>query len=682
MSKVLACIIAAFACLASSAQLKEIQLQQRAVNSDLIIEGKVVSQQSFWNTDQTMIYTSNRVEIFKIFKGNVSTDVIDILTIGGTVDLRRITTSSMLSLEVGETGIFLCETVKHFRALPAATSRIPRFEAYASEQGFIRYDLQKQVAADPFKQYNNIGNELYNVFSPSHNYREIRPFNIHTAPSTQRLLDITGFSPATITAGTHSVLTINGSGFGATQGAGVVRFRNADDGGATFITPLPSQYISWSDIQIQVEVPARAGTGTFQVMQGVTFTSASPLTISFAHLNVNFDPGPGTIAYETDHINDNGSGGYTWRMNTGFDANVAARASFVRAFDTWRCGTDINWTIGATTAINDAVSDGTNIICFDNTAPLSAGILGVCFSYWSGCASGPTIVWYVNELDIIFDEGSNLGAATWEFGPALPTFFEYDFETVAVHELGHGHQLGHVINSGAIMHYAISNGTANRTLGTNDLAGGNYVQAKSEVANICGPGPMAAFTGCATLPLTITSIKAFQKDNGIQVEWVNETESDVHHYEIEESSNGTDFTSSKSVAPKDNSSQRASYDWLDRNVNNNGINYYRVKSLGLSGRYEYSDIVWVKLARGKQKFNIYPNPVRGKSFNAELYGLEKGTYTLAIYNAAGQQVLNRIINHNGGNAVEPVTLPGLSAGIYRLQFTGNNIDVKQTLLVE
>lgn len=521
MKKILSSILAIIAFQAAIGQclLKQVPLSTRAQNADLIIEGKVTSSHSFWNAVHNMIYTSNTIEIYKVFKGTATSTSVEIMTMGGTVGLDRITAEPNLSLNVGDIGVFTCESIKRFNLAGVQQSSLPKYEAYASVQGFIKYDLSTQTASDPFNRYNDIEADLYSqVLSPSLNsWITVAPFDIHASTiSTQRndqplqVQSISGFSPTTVTAGTGAIITITGTGFGSTQGSGTVRFRNADDGGATVITPLPSQYISWSSTQIVVEVPQNAGTGSIQVVQGQTFTSAQVLTINYAHLNVDFDPGPGTIAYQTDHVNDNGSGGYTWRMNTGFSSNSAASASFMRAFDTWRCNTGVNWTIGATTSINDAVSDGTNIICFDNTAPLSSGILGVCYSYWSGCASGPTIIWYVNELDIIFDEGSNISPLTWEYGTSAPSGSEYDFETVAVHELGHGHQLGHVISPGAIMHYAISNGTSNRSLGVNDLAGGNFVQAKSIVGNVCGPGAMTnhicAIAPVASFSANVTSV--------------------------------------------------------------------------------------------------------------------------------------------------------------------------------
>lgn len=494
-----------FLSLSAQCSMLEIPLQQRAGSATLVVEGTVTEQHSCWDAANTMIYTSSTIEVYKLFKGELSSNTIEVLTPGGIVGDRMIRVEPSLDLNAGETGIFLCEPVTRFNIPLSRISAKPRYEAYAAAQGFVKYHPETQTATDVFHTYTDIENEVYAVvLSPSFSsYIEIAPYSIHNSQRSNDMFSIasiSGFSPSTVTAGTGTTITITGSGFGATQGSGTVGFKNADDGGATYINPLATQYISWSNTQIVVEVPADAGTGTIQVTQGSTTTSSSTLTVTYAHLNMNFDPGSGTVAYQTDHVDDNGSGGYTWRMNTAFDADASARASFMRAFDTWRCATGVNWTIGSTTSINAAVSDGTNTICFDNTSPLSAGVLGVCYSYWSGCASGPSIIWYVNELDIIFDEGSNINPLTWEYGPATPSGSEYDFETVAVHELGHGHQLGHVISPGAIMHYAISNGSSNRALGVNDLAGGNFVQAKSIVANICGPGAMTNYS-CASPPV-------------------------------------------------------------------------------------------------------------------------------------------------------------------------------------
>lgn len=126
-----------------------------------------------------------------------------------------------------------------------------------------------------------------------------------------------------------------------------------------------------------------------------------------------------------------------------------------------------------------------NIIRFDVGSELPPGTLGVNTSYFSSCSSGSSLFYFVSELDIVFNNTTN-----WQFGPGNATGSQVDFETVAVHELGHGHQLAHVINTNAIMHYAIANGVNNRTLSASDIAGGNDVQSRSTTNPVCGQGLM------------------------------------------------------------------------------------------------------------------------------------------------------------------------------------------------
>lgn len=471
----------------SQCLLKEVPLNDRILSSGLIIEGKVTARQSFWDGNHQMIYTINTLEIYKIFKGSAASSSVNIITEGGAVGQDMIKVEPSLELSIGDIGVFTCN-ISSTSNLSGYSNSGDLYEAYAASQGFVKYDLNDQTASEVFKKYSNVTTQLYGAIAALLNtpYKEVKTFDIMSGTSNYKMApSITSFSPATVTSGTKTVLTINGSGFGFPQGSGTVGFKNSDDGGASYINPLASQYVTWTDTQIQVEVPAKAGTGTIQVTQGGTTTSAGTLTVSYAQLNVV----SGGTAYKPHHVDDNGSGGYTWQMYTGFDGNASAKASFLRALDSWRCNTSVNWTVGSTTSVNAIASDGTNVVRFDIGAELPAGVLGRCTSYWSAC--GSPLNWYVTELDIVFDD-----ATTWQYGPTPPSVAEYDFESVALHELGHGHQLGHVINSGAVMHYAIANGASSRVLSTNDKNAGSYVQGQSIVAGPCGPGAMTNYASC------------------------------------------------------------------------------------------------------------------------------------------------------------------------------------------
>ncbi len=484
--------------------LHEVSLSKKIEISSLLVEGKVIDKHSFWDADIKHIYTSNTIEVYKVFKGKLVNTTIEVLTLGGVVGMEAEKVSPSLQLQKDNIGMFFLknEDIKHNEFRKGTVNYMPS----AGAQSYYAYNLNEGTAAGVFQKYDNISKTLYGEISKVTNsgYKEVKEFSVKKKENaaSKAALAITSLSPTSISAGTKSVLTISGSGFGDTKGN--VKFRNADTGGFFGTEVLKSQILTWSDTKVTVEVPDAAGTGKVQVVAtgGASFNSSNNLAITYAEINVPYENNGVEVAYQVQHINADGSGGYIWKMHTDFDANFAAKASFVRAMNTWRCSTDIYWEIDGTTEVDEAVKDETNIIRFDNDDELPDGTAGRCTSYYSGCYIENTtnVWWFVAELDIVFDNFDALGinGTNWEFGPATPSNNEFDFESVAVHELGHGHQLGHVMDSNDFMRRSITNGSSNRVTNTNNLAAANDVQSRSVVFNDCGQSPMNNFD-CSSL---------------------------------------------------------------------------------------------------------------------------------------------------------------------------------------
>ena len=91
-----------------SQSLYPVPLDTKVRRSTLIVEGRVFSQQSSWNPQHTMIYTSSKVEVYKIFKGTIAEDTIEIMTQGGTVGNTWESVTELLQLHTGEAGLFFC----------------------------------------------------------------------------------------------------------------------------------------------------------------------------------------------------------------------------------------------------------------------------------------------------------------------------------------------------------------------------------------------------------------------------------------------------------------------------------------------------------------------------------------------------------------------------------------------
>ncbi|WP_345191485.1 T9SS type A sorting domain-containing protein [Algibacter agarivorans] len=489
----------------SSAQgmIREIPLKQQIKNSSLVVEGKVISSKVVWNEKHNNIYTVHTVEVYKVFKGEPVV-TIEVITHGGTLDFTTQTVTPSLNLNANDIGVFTLYD-NNILLDSKNKSSVKKYKPYSSLQGFYKYNFNKNIAVNPFKQRKNISKLLYNEIG-SHTkstYKEITPFDIASKVSKYNqgkgLLapDNIVFTPTTITAGNVELLTITGTGFGSVKGK--IGFSNADDGGGTFVDALDSQVITWSDTEITVQVPSGAGTGTIKVTDngGASKVSNDPLTISYALQN-SVESG---TAFLRQHVGETMDGEMTWKMNTRFNDNTAAKESFLRAFEIWRCATGINWVIGGTTTVNEAGLNDDNVITFDDlaTVPLDDGVLGECVTISGGCSASRHVV---PQLDIIFnddvdsDETSGI-TETWYYGAdaALLGSDNYDFESVALHELGHGHQLGHVINTNDVMHYSLSNGQHQRALNTNNETAAGIIQSFSTSSGLCGQFAMTNYSG-------------------------------------------------------------------------------------------------------------------------------------------------------------------------------------------
>jgi len=182
------------------------------------------------------------------------------------------------------------------------------------------------------------------------------------------------------------------------------------------------------------------------------------------------------------------------------------------------------------------------------------------------------------------------------------------------------------------------------------------------------------------LPIDISSIKAYEKNSGIQVDWVMNSEQDMDKYEVEKSTDGRHFVKTGTVLSKGNSNIQVNYGWFDANPAF-GDNFYRIKSFEKSGTNKYSDIVRVNIGKGiSTGISMYPNPFEGNGFNLQLNKFAAGTYTLTMYNSLGQQVYNTTLTHGGGSATQFISLgKELVAGTYTIKINGEGTTLTRTI---
>ncbi|OUJ71653.1 hypothetical protein BXP70_21480 [Hymenobacter crusticola] len=649
---------------------------ERAQKASLVVEGEVLDARSFWDSAHRRIYTAHRVRVYKSFKGNAPVE-LTVLTEGGQVDLDLEQSTNTLRLAPTEQGILFLFPAS-FAGVESAGAV---WTAYGSEQGFIRYDLASATATEPFREYPLVDANFYNTLSNATGQavREIAPNARLSTAVAQRAAPpvahrgttalISSLSPTSLSAGTGAVLTITGSGFGAARGTGFVEFRNADDGGRTYIKPLDADYVSWTDTQIRVRVPSYsstgkpAGTGVVRVTasDATQAVSTTAVTILYALTNVQADQD--NQLYRPGHINANNAGGYTFQFDPGFSANTAANTAWQRALATWRCQTGVNWVVGAARTKTDVANDGENTVGFDSGAELPADVLGRTTSYYSGCRTADgSVVFWVKEIDTQFDDGR-----TWQFGPTRANVLQFDFESVAVHELGHAQQLSHLILPTAVMHYAIASGTNSRAISTNsDIAGGRLMlRTRSFVRPVCNPVPM--------LPAPLTTATATGLGGaGVQLTWNTRDECFLQTAQAFVVQRSADTTSWQTLTTLPAGATTSAYTYRDAQPLP-GLSYYRLALRRPDGSLDYvAPLAVSDDASLATDLQLYPNPLTEETLRLWYTGTGTGNLTLYFYDTIGRYHNGYALPYGAGLNQLSVALNNLRAGLYLVRWRDSN----------
>jgi hypothetical protein len=167
------------------------------------------------------------------------------------------------------------------------------------------------------------------------------------------------------------------------------------------------------------------------------------------------------------------------------------------------------------------------------------------------------------------------------------------------------------------------------------------------------------------LILTFTSLKAFQQNNNININWKTENEHNLKQYNLERSTDGINFL--KAFEIKANNAKVNNYSWID-NDPMAGESYYRIQISPIDGKNEYSEVLKVTMPKGFSFIKAYPNPVQGNNFNLQISNEPAGLYKLLLFNQFGSLMMQKNIKHNGGNSTQLIKASQIiPKGIYQLE---------------
>ena len=606
-------------------------LGDRLGEADLIVIGQVVGSEAFYN-EFGEIYTMHRLRVDSYTSPSVGaagiTDTISFFTMGGRINEEQtIVYPSLRGIRDAE-GMFLFKKYTGDRL--GETDAWRPLAVHESLVGFNRETGNFTDGGDVIGGLAAVDNLILETTGRRLIERTARTYA--AAPRPRMMPAVTGVSPLNVDAGIGDVITITGSGFGSATGD--VFFDSPDDGPGGSFTGVPaSAVLSWTDTRIRVRVVSEAGSGRLIVRTagGLQTTSPQSVNVGFAITNLNTNAGTVITPLLIDDEAD-GNGGYSFAVgNTSANGGVSlagnapALAALTRAVTTWQQDGDYSIYLEGTTNIQTpSRDDDVNIVAFgsnryDFDVELGTGTVGIAFSYYNACGSSE---FEVTGLDILFRRPGNPngfgGSVNYNFGPGQSG--GSDFESIALHEIGHTHQLKHVADPNEVMSYRITNGATQREVSDDTRAGADVIAALSEaydppVIN-CGDDfdsvrDYLTFSAAnaGALPVSWTAFTATPRGKVTVLDWRTSAEAGNDYFTVERSADGVSFQPLGTLAAA-GTTAGSDYELIDRSPPT-GTSYYRVRQTDVDGSFSFSE-VREATHLATEDWSVFPNPVANR----------------------------------------------------------------------
>ncbi len=192
------------------------------------------------------------------------------------------------------------------------------------------------------------------------------------------------------------------------------------------------------------------------------------------------------------------------------------------------------------------------------------------------------------------------------------------------------------------------------------------------------PDDATVITFCPniTLPVKLLSFTGTYKNNATLLNWVAENQINSAYYEIERSTDGSNFSSIGSKPSVGTPSSRENYQYNDNLASIPGnVFYYRLKMVDVDGQFKYSNIVMIqKNDKTLTGVALSPNPVMNAEATARVSATSKGTVNLSVVDMAGKVVLTQQNKVNEGvNSIAIKNLDRLQPGVYLLKVNNDGM---------
>jgi hypothetical protein len=208
------------------------------------------------------------------------------------------------------------------------------------------------------------------------------------------------------------------------------------------------------------------------------------------------------------------------------------------------------------------------------------------------------------------------------------------------------------------------------------IAAGSITSTSIPAANF---GSMSIGSVSLTiLPLNFISTKVALNNNQASIEWKTTNESNVAGYEIQKSITGTSFTTIGHVQAR-NATSLQTYSFEDPSAIS-ATTYYRIKSVDLDGKTQYSKVVTVMPPAISETMAVINNPVKNAIRISA--GHTSNTYEYLLLTAEGKLAQNGMIQYAGSGTISIPLNTSILPGTYILTIKNKQVQFTRKIVVQ
>jgi hypothetical protein len=206
-------------------------------------------------------------------------------------------------------------------------------------------------------------------------------------------------------------------------------------------------------------------------------------------------------------------------------------------------------------------------------------------------------------------------------------------------------------------------------VGADELNGTGPAISRPLNANDVGAG------NSSPMPVTLIDFNAKASGNIVVLSWTSSREENFKHYEVEVSTNGTNFKNIGKVYSKNATAANTAYSF-NHLTPSTGFNFYRLKMVDRDGSHSYSNIRVVSFS-SDVPFTVYPNPA--SSVATINLGTSVKVAEIIIADASGR-IQKRISTIASDRTSERIVVNHFANGTYVVQVIDKDNKVHTQLL--